>query len=154
MSKAFLVFILLSILSVRTVTAGENFRVERPHETGAGELGKNFGDIVFAGLRTPMPTTTFERWRQSYCAPFICNMVLCHGACAAYKDHCPSFAESGVVINLDASNCLVPGGSAGMPQAYSSSNSDAAGASGRPRQGVKLESKESSTVTVQNGCCR
>ncbi len=135
MPTAFLAFILLAILSVQTASASENFRIERTQETGQVEPGKIFGSIVFAGMRTPMPSTTFERWRQSYCAPFICNMVLCHGTCAVYKDHCPSFAESGMVINLDPSNCLVPGGSAGMPQAHSAA-------------------LESSKVTAKTGCCR
>ena len=135
MPTVFLAFILLAILSVQTASASEKFRIERPEETGLVEPGKNFGNIVFAGMRTPMPGTTFERWRQSYCAPFICNMVLCHGTCAVYEDHCPSFAESGRVINLDASNCLVPGGSASMPQVYSGS-------------------LESSKVTAKTGCCR
>ncbi|MBS1956149.1 MAG: hypothetical protein JST89_18335 [Cyanobacteria bacterium SZAS-4] len=66
------------------------------------------GDVIFAGMRTPVARTSFERWRQNYCAPFICNMVLCHGSCGDFAEHCPSFSESGRVIHLETPGCMMP----------------------------------------------
>ncbi len=67
---------------------------------------KLLGDVIYAGMRTPMPRNAFERWRQNYCCPFVCNMVLCHGTCFDFAEHCPSFSESGRVIPLGSLNCM------------------------------------------------
>jgi hypothetical protein len=64
------------------------------------------GDVIFAGMRTAMPRTAYARWRQNYCEPFVCNMVLCHGSCKEFEEHCPSFMESGRVIHVDAQSCM------------------------------------------------
>jgi hypothetical protein len=117
MQRLVLASILLSFLFCQTAHAGETFRIGRPT---AAEQGTEsvfeapqqdvsseplLGDVIFAGMRTVMPRTAYERWRQNYCAPFVCNMVLCHGSCAEFEEHCPSFMESGRVIHVDAQSC-------------------------------------------------
>jgi len=82
---------------MQSAPAEENFRIPRPSVAEA-----QLGDVIYAGMRTPMPRSSFERWRQNYCTPFICNMVLCHGSCGDFEEHCPSFSELGRVIHLDA----------------------------------------------------
>jgi len=113
--------IVISIGFAQSAQADENFRVPRPAATvstpvssaissGASGAASNalLGDVIYAGMRTPMPRASFERWRQNYCSPFICNMVLCHGTCADFAEHCPSFSESGRVIHLDTPGCMMP----------------------------------------------
>lgn len=126
--------IVISIFLTRSACAQENFRVPRPAATAGTSASANalenapgsgstfvarpasdtseslLGDVIYAGMRTPVPRTSFERWRQIYCAPFICNMVLCHGTCGDFAEHCPSFAESGRVIHLDMRGCMMPSG--------------------------------------------
>ena len=97
--------ILILLFFVQSARAQENFRVPRPPAAGAEKL---LGDVIYAGMRTPVPRTSFERWRLNYCTPFICNMVLCHGTCGDFAEHCPSFSESGRVIHLEEQGCMVP----------------------------------------------
>ncbi len=117
--------IVIWIFGAQSACADENFRVPRPSipapttaNTDASALASALastpaseallGDVIYAGMRTPVPRTSFERWRQNYCSPFICNMVLCHGTCGEFVEHCPSFSESGRVIHVDAPSCMTP----------------------------------------------
>lgn len=79
---------------------------QTPVFSEAANRQKLLGDVIYAGMRTPMPRNAFERWRQNYCCPFVCHMVLCHGTCFDFAEHCPSFSESGRVIPLGSLNCM------------------------------------------------
>jgi hypothetical protein len=99
-------------LTTAAAHADECFRIPRPAAPPDKVLMQSklnqrlLGDLIYAGMRTPMPRSLFERWRQNYCSPFVCNMVLCHNTCAEFAEHCPSFSESGRVIHLDSPTCL------------------------------------------------
>ncbi|HEY9731251.1 MAG TPA: hypothetical protein V6C89_05030 [Drouetiella sp.] len=106
---------LLALLFCMTAAhADESFRIPRPEAspnsapTESRRSERLLGDLIYAGMRTPMSKSLFERWRQNYCSPYVCNMVLCHSTCAEFAEHCPSFSESGRVIRLDSRTCLSP----------------------------------------------
>jgi len=115
---ALIVAIVVSLQWVPLSLAEESadcFRIPRPDAHGTQNLSDRqtndrlLGDLIYAGMRTPTFRSSFERWRQNYCCPYICNMVLCHGTCADFAEHCPSFSESGRVIRLDSPGCFSPG---------------------------------------------
>lgn len=108
--------------------ARESFRVPRPVASDApstcpGNLSDSalsfsaqelnaktdfgmFGQYIFAGMRTPLSIDSFERWRQNYCDPIICNMVLCKGSCVDFEEHCPSLSDSNRVIHIHDADCM------------------------------------------------
>lgn len=105
-------FSLLWVPSVGAEESAECFRIPRPEvRENLSDRQTNdrlLGELIYAGMRTPLSIGAFERWRQNYCCPYICNMVLCHGTCADFAEHCPSFSESSRVIRLDSPGCFSP----------------------------------------------
>jgi hypothetical protein len=101
MTRIFSFCLLVLLFSTVSARAEESFRIPRPTQSLLGEL-------IYPGMRTPLARSSFESWRQGYCDPFVCNMVLCHGSCAQFAEHCPSFSESARVIHLGQPGCLEP----------------------------------------------